>query len=54
MEGYKIVATPLDNNKALKKEDGSPKANYKIPNFFNGKRDFLYPLMKGKRVIEPY
>ena len=27
MEGYKIMATSLDNNKALKKEDGSPKAD---------------------------
>ena len=27
MEGYKIVATPLDNNKALKKEDGLPKVD---------------------------
>ncbi|XP_062094006.1 uncharacterized mitochondrial protein AtMg00810-like [Humulus lupulus] len=27
MEGYKTVSTPLDNNKALKKEDRSPKAD---------------------------
>ena len=27
MEGCKTVSTPLDNNKALKKEDGSPKAD---------------------------
>ncbi|KAK6163617.1 hypothetical protein DH2020_000481 [Rehmannia glutinosa] len=27
MEGCKTVATPLDNNKALKKEDSSPKAD---------------------------
>ena len=27
MEGCNTVATPLDNTKALKKEDGSPKAN---------------------------
>ena len=27
MEGSAIMATLLDNNKALKKEDGSPKAN---------------------------
>ncbi|KAK6160673.1 hypothetical protein DH2020_004054 [Rehmannia glutinosa] len=27
MEGCKTVATPLDNNKALKEKDGSPKAD---------------------------
>ncbi|KAL5567382.1 hypothetical protein UlMin_030546 [Ulmus minor] len=26
MEGYKTVSIPLESNKALKKEDGSPKA----------------------------
>ena len=27
MEGYKIVATPLDRNKELRKEDGTSKAD---------------------------
>ena len=27
MEGYKTVATPLDRNKALRKEDGMSKAD---------------------------
>ncbi|KAL5546460.1 hypothetical protein UlMin_006147 [Ulmus minor] len=27
MEGCKIIAIPLESNKALKKEDGSPKAD---------------------------